>query len=258
MYELALFAGAGGGILGGHLCGFTCIGAVEIEEYPREIIKQRQRDGILPKFPIWDDVCTFKSDNPECTEFFKLLKKHRRKLVLSAGFPCQPYSQSGKRKGNLDERNLWPETKRCIRAIRPKYCVLENVSALLAPFNDGRPAYFGTILRDLAECGYDAKWIVLGGSVAGSCNERKRVWIVASHSNSKFMESVDFFKPQITNPEESFRWQHSRAVCKALSQDDYTRIKRDSDVVAGAMDRLKAIGNGQVPAVVKAAWEMLK
>jgi len=56
MNELALFAGAGGGILGGHLLGWTTVCAVEIEDYPRRVLLARQRDGILPRFPIWDDV----------------------------------------------------------------------------------------------------------------------------------------------------------------------------------------------------------
>jgi len=59
MNELALFAGAGGGILAGHLLGWRTVAAVEIENYPRRVLLQRQADGLLPRFPIWDDICTF-------------------------------------------------------------------------------------------------------------------------------------------------------------------------------------------------------
>jgi DNA (cytosine-5)-methyltransferase 1 len=59
MDELALFAGAGGGILGGILCGFRTVCAVEISAYCREVLLRRQRDGLLPMFPIWDDIRTF-------------------------------------------------------------------------------------------------------------------------------------------------------------------------------------------------------
>ena len=69
MYELSLFAGAGGGILGGKLLGWKCIGAVENEKYPIQILLERQRDGSLDPFPVWDDVCTFGSDNPETKEY---------------------------------------------------------------------------------------------------------------------------------------------------------------------------------------------
>jgi DNA (cytosine-5)-methyltransferase 1 len=78
MNELHLFAGAGGGILGGILLGHTTVCAVEIEPYPRKVLLQRQRDGILPKFPIWDDVCTFDG------------KPWRGSVdVICGGFPCQ-------------------------------------------------------------------------------------------------------------------------------------------------------------------------
>jgi len=81
MNELALFAGAGGGILGGHLLGWRTVAAVEIEDYPRRVLLQRQADGFLPRFPIWDDICTFDG------------KPWRGKVdVISGGFPCQDIS----------------------------------------------------------------------------------------------------------------------------------------------------------------------
>jgi DNA (cytosine-5)-methyltransferase 1 len=78
MNELHLFAGAGGGILGGILLGHTTVCAVEIEPYPRRVLLQRQRDGILPKFPIWDDVTTFDGTPWRGTVD-----------VICGGFPCQ-------------------------------------------------------------------------------------------------------------------------------------------------------------------------
>ena len=84
MRELHLFAGAGGGILGGMLLGHTTVCAVEIEPYCRQVLLQRQRDGILPKFPIWDDVCTFDG------------KTWRGKVdIVAGGFPCQDISSAG-------------------------------------------------------------------------------------------------------------------------------------------------------------------
>ena len=89
MYELALFSGAGGGILGGKLLGWRCIGAVEIEGYPRGVLAARQNDGCLDPFPIWDDITTFRKDNDECRPFFDLLdrKEVKEELVISGGFP---------------------------------------------------------------------------------------------------------------------------------------------------------------------------
>lgn len=87
MYSIHLFAGAGGGILGDSLIGHTPICAVEIEEYPRKVLLQRQLDGVLPAFPIWDDINTFRQDNAECSDFFNRAKEVSRELVVCGGFP---------------------------------------------------------------------------------------------------------------------------------------------------------------------------
>jgi hypothetical protein len=85
--SIHLFAGAGGGILGDILLGHIPICAVEIEEYPRRVLLQRQLDGCLPQFPIWDDVTTFRSDNPDCAGFFARAKEVSGELVICGGFP---------------------------------------------------------------------------------------------------------------------------------------------------------------------------
>jgi DNA (cytosine-5)-methyltransferase 1 len=82
-----LFAGAGGGILGDIILGHTPIGAVEIEEYPRQVMLSRQLDGCLPGFPIWDDVRTFRSDNPQTSGYIRRLKEVSRELAICGGFP---------------------------------------------------------------------------------------------------------------------------------------------------------------------------
>ncbi|HEA67189.1 MAG TPA: DNA cytosine methyltransferase [Desulfobacterales bacterium] len=109
---------------------------------------------------------------------------------------CQPFSVAGKRKGVADDRNMWPETIRIVRLCRPKYVFLENVPGLLSARVDceverkvlGDPSkisvpYFGTILRDLFEVGYDAKWACISAKDCGAPHKRERLWIVA-YSNS--------------------------------------------------------------------------
>jgi len=86
LYTLHLFAGAGGGLLADLLLGHTPIGAVEIEDYPRRVLLQRQLDGILPVFPIWDDVTTFRSDNPETAGFIQRAKEIEE-LAICGRFP---------------------------------------------------------------------------------------------------------------------------------------------------------------------------
>lgn len=168
MRELALFSGAGGGILGGKMLGWRTVCAVEIERYPRNILLQRQRDGILDNFPIWDDVRTFDG------------KPWRGKVdVISGGFPCQDISSAGRGLGiELGERSgLWREYARIIREVRPRYCFVEN-SPMLASRG------LGIVLRDLAALGYDAAWKVLSAGDCGAPHERARMWIVAKDTNS--------------------------------------------------------------------------
>jgi DNA (cytosine-5)-methyltransferase 1 len=163
MNELALFAGAGGGLLATtHLLGWRTVAAVEIDPYRREVLLRRQLDGVLDVFPIWDDCRTFDGE-----PWAGLVD------VVTAGFPCQPFSVAGKRRGADDERNGWPDTIRIIREVRPRYAFLENVPGLLGS------GYFGRVLGDLAEAGFDAEWCVLGADDVGAPHRRKRLWILA-------------------------------------------------------------------------------
>jgi DNA (cytosine-5)-methyltransferase 1 len=164
MNELCLFAGAGGGLLGSKLLGFRTVCYVEREKYCIEILKARIRDGCLDNAPIWDDIKTFDGKPwSGCVD------------IITAGFPCQPFSVAGKRQGADDDRNMWPETIRVIREIRPRFCLLENVPGLLS----GTHGYFGTVLGDLSESGYDARWRIVSAADVGAPHLRKRLWILA-------------------------------------------------------------------------------
>ena len=168
-----LFAGAGGGILADMLLGHIPIGAVEIEKYPREVLLARQEDGILPQFPIWDDVTTFRADNKECAEYIKELQNISNTLVIAGGFPCQDISAAGKGAGIEGKRSgLWKEMARIIDEIRPQYAFMENSPMLTC-------RGLGTVLGDLAEMGYNARWCLLGADDTGAPHRRKRIWILA-------------------------------------------------------------------------------
>jgi DNA (cytosine-5)-methyltransferase 1 len=163
LQELALFAGAGGGILGSMLHGWRTVAAVEIEDYPRRVLLQRQADGILPLFPVWDDINSF-DGHP-----------WRGKIdIITGGFPCQDISCAGKGEGLEGERSgLWFEMARVIREVRPQYVLVEN-----SPLLTGRG--LDQILMDLAALGYDAEWGVLGAHHAGAPHKRDRIWILAN------------------------------------------------------------------------------
>lgn len=241
MNELALFAGAGGGILAGKLLGWKTVCAVEIEPYPRSVLIARQNDGCLPPFPIWDDVRTFDG-------------RPWRGLVdvVSGGFPCQDISVAGKGAGLDGARSgLWSEMRRIIGEVRPQYVFVENSPALTSRG--------GTrVIGDLASMGYMGRNGCLGGFTAGGCSNGERMWIVATATNCAVLESVDVPPYHFTHSEESCRRQFAGAVSAMLSQDDYTSLKRDPHEVAIGMDRLKAIGNGQNPFVAAMAWNALQ
>lgn len=165
MNELALFAGAGGGILGGHLLGWRTVCAVEREPYAACVLMQRQNDGILPPFPIWDDVCTFDG-------------KPWRGLVdvVSGGFPCQDISSAGKGAGiDGDRSGLWREMARIIGEVRPRFVFVENSPLLIS-------RGLAVVISDLAEMGYDAQWCCISASDAGAPHKRDRIWLVACAS----------------------------------------------------------------------------
>lgn len=242
MRELHLFAGCGGGILGGILLGHTTVCAVEIEPYCRKVLLQRQRDGILPKFPIWDDVRTFDG------------KPWRDKVeVVCGGFPCTDIAVCKPDGKGLEgtASGLWHEQKRVISEIRPRYAFIEN-SPMLTVRGGNR------VLSDLTEMGYNCRWGVVGGNSAGLCVDGKRFWLLADASNGKRWTPASVQTRALhTENGTSFRRQFDRAISACSRPDAHATMQRDTDGLARAMDRLKAIGNGQVPAVVKLAWETL-
>ena len=278
MNELALFAGAGGGILAGQLLGWRTVCAVEIEPYPASVLLARQNDGLLPPFPVWDDVRTFDG-------------RPWRGIVdvVSGGFPCQDISVAGKGAGIEGERSgLWSEFARIIREVRPRFAFVENSPALTS-------RGLGRVLGDLAEMGFDAQWGVLGAADVGAPHHRKRIWIVA-HSNGHNSKAgrreqrrrdeqgpssvtssginlanpkgicsgnvADASSQRLQEPKQEAvlrarRGEERRAVTKQGWWAVEPNVGRVAHGVAARVDRLKAIGNGQVPQCAAEAWRLL-
>jgi len=281
--ELHLFAGAGGGILGGMLLGHTTVCAVEIEPYCQKVLLQRQRDGILPKFPIWDDVQTFDGT------------PWRGKVdVICGGFPCQDISAAGKGAGIEGSRSsMWKHMARIIGEVRPKYTFVEN-----SPMLVGRG--LSTVLIDLAQMGYDAKWGIVGAHHVAAPHKRDRIWILATDSNvsrgGTSQRNTDRdrtetkqewkVKPQFelgghgkkeNDVSDSIskrgrsgntEWEDAEDAWKLATNsrdnsrrlgwwDSEPNVGRVANGLANRVDRLKAIGNGQVSAVAELAWRLL-
>ena len=306
--ELALFAGAGGGILGGKLLGWRTICAVEWEPYPASVLCARQNDGILPPFPIWDDVQTF--DGHPWRGIVD---------VVSGGFPCQDISAAGKGAGIDGERSgMWGEMARIICEVRPRFVFVEN-SPMLTSRGLGR------VLGDLASMGFDAKWGVLGAADVGANHQRDRIWIVGKttnttinrpqkQANKQIVESQGWSELQFKQSRDSSQMAYTRCELRSkgntteldsqtqvrtfgavhnkssserqnVSNTDSTQFQRGelskrteseysfacdsrwweaepdvgrmADGLASGVDRLKAIGNGQVPLCAATAWRIL-
>lgn len=161
MNELALFSGAGGGILASYLLGWRTVCAVERDAYAAQVLAQRQNDGILEAFPIWSDITSFDG-------------KPWRGIVdvISGGFPCQDISSAGKGAGIEGERSgLWSEMARIIGEVRPSYVFVENSPMLVS-------RGLTRVISDLAKMGYDAEWARFSASNFGAPHIRDRIWIV--------------------------------------------------------------------------------
>lgn len=274
--ELALFAGAGGGILGGHLLGWKTVCAVEWEPYPASVLCARQNDGLLPPFPVWDDVCTFDG-------------KPWRGIVdvVSGGFPCQDISAAGKGAGIDGERSgMWREMARIIHEVRPKYVFVEN-----SPMLTSRG--LGTVLGDLASMGFDARWGVLGAADVGANHQRDRIWIVGKMADTKgdgsrrelrsvYCADATQWKSEKHGKNQTQQFDNGRQnashtdlsqqqrgslpigiqqknayACDTCWWETEPNVGRVVDGLASGVDRLKAIGNGQVPLCAATAWRIL-
>lgn len=280
--ELALFAGYGGGILGGKMLGWRTVCAVERDAYAAQVLAQRQNDGLLEAFPIWSDVSNFDG-------------KPWRGIVdvISGGFPCQDISAAGKGAGITGERSgLWTEFARIIGEVRPTYTFIENSPMLTIRGLD-------TVFSDLAAHGYDAEWDVISARDIGANHKRDRIWIVAKRrdvlsytehngdgwrqqqqkSAQEAAELADTLptrecrneregevKDDATNADSTGCQKQRRRITnesqyQAIKRRDWWRtepnIRRVVNGCAFRVERLKALGNAQVPLCAATAFNLL-
>lgn len=249
MRELSLFTGAGGGILGSKLLGWKTVGYVEWEPYCQRVIRQRIEDGIFDNAPIFGDIRAFNSEG--YAESYKGLVD-----IITGGFPCQPFSVAGKQLGADDPRNMWPETIRAIRTIRPKYAFLENVAGLLSS------GYWDTIIGDLAEAGYFFTYDIFSGYEFGAPIERKRLFLFCEDARAYKKLRINT-KSNLYNKSTKKISVWSNIIFTALLDDAKSQLpiisgdERIFDGVANRPERFSAIGNGQIPITMAAAFQAL-
>lgn len=149
--------------------GFETVGQCEFADFPTKVLEKQ-----WPDVPRWRDVRTL------TVESFRERTGLETVDCISGGFPCQPHSIAGKRKASSDERDLWPEMRRVISEIKPRWVVAENVRGLLSS-EDGR--FFRGILRDFADMGFNVGWCTYRAADVGAIHARERVAVIA-YSNS--------------------------------------------------------------------------
>jgi DNA (cytosine-5)-methyltransferase 1 len=160
----SLFTGIGGIDLGLERAGMTVRWQVERDPWCQRVLEKHWPN--MPRYKNIEDVGV----DLEPVD------------LICGGFPCQPVSVAAQQKGTDDDRWLWPEFRRVVGLLRPRYVLVENVPGLFTA-NGGHA--FGEVIGDLADLGYDAEWTVLSAADVGAPHLRKRVWIVADSDRDR-------------------------------------------------------------------------
>jgi DNA (cytosine-5)-methyltransferase 1 len=227
---LDLCAGIGGCSLGLEQAGMECKGQVEIEDYCTTILEKH-----WPHVPKWKDIRTLDLTELPATD------------LICGGFPCQPFSSAGRRGGNDDSRYLWPEVFNIVKALRPSWCLFENVTGFIQLGLD-------QALSDLESCGYACQALAIPACSVKAPHKRERVWIIAHAAGVRRVH----YKAQ----NEDNYYRKSIAGFKAFKEDDIFPDDEEQEFarnnfnlrgyygVPFAVDRITALGNAVVPQLV--------
>ena len=210
---LDLFSGIGGFSLGAERNGIETIGFVEKDEFCQKVLKKHWSD-----VPIIDDIRKVNG------------KDFGSATIISGGFPCQPFSVAGKRKGKDDDRYLWDETIRVVAECKPKWFIGENVDGIVNISN-------GTILRqiqeDLEKEGFQVQCLVIPASGIGAWHQRKRIWIIGENvsntNDSRDRTSEHGTERQRNKTDDQGRQGQSQSKPSRHSQDVSNTIGELSD-----------------------------
>lgn len=278
--HFSLFSGIGGIDLAAEWAGFETVGQCEFADFQTKVLEKH-----WPNVQRWRDVRDVTVESIRQSGIQEI-------TLLSGGFPCQPHSLAGKREGSNDERDLWGEFARIISEVRPKWVLGENVPGLFTT-EDGR--YFGRILYDLAQMGYNAGWCSYGAEWVDAPHKRERIFIIA-HPNSKrpqrwkdtgsIIKSTKgreeqferFYSPLLFDTYSKSKLQENKAIKSIGKKRDtwqnYSRQHRGKtsgsywqvsqspilgvdDGVPNRVDRSIAIGNAVVPQQIYPILKMI-
>lgn len=243
---LDLFSGIGGFSLGlERTGGFETVAFCEIEEYPRKVLARH-----WPEVRCYNDVRELNADT--------LARDGIEVDVITGGFPCQDISVAGKRAGISGETRsgLWSEIVRLIDELSPRIIIVENVANLLRGPSEKPGGWFGRVLGDLAERGYDAEWENIPASAVGATHRRERVWVVAYTDEKLRGVMAESFKIRSSNlfAQGLEKGSIHRPDClsvplgRAYANPRGGGIRNDNGIPT-ALDRIGALGNAVVPQI---------
>jgi DNA (cytosine-5)-methyltransferase 1 len=222
MKFISLFAGIGGFDLGLERAGMECVGQVEYNPFCQRVLKKH-----WPHVKLVGDIHDVTESDFGSVD------------LVCGGFPCQPFSQAGKRKGSDDNRYLWPEMLRVIEAYRPAWIIGENVVGIVNMALD-------TVCADLGKIGYNTQCFIIPACAVNAPHRRDRVWIIANANSLRLQEPRAEFETswdrQLVQRRESWGESWREAA---------SRLCRVGNGVPGRVDRLRSIGNAVVPQVVE-------
>ena len=239
----SLFSGIGGFDLAAEWMGWENIFHCEWMPFPRKILNY-----YWPKSISYENICT--------TDF----SIHRGQIdILTGGFPCQPYSTAGKRKGKEDERHLWPEMLRAIREIAPTWVVGENVRGLI---NWSKGLVFNEVQSDLEAEGYEVFPVLLPAAGVGAPHRRDRIWFVAyslckRHPRPSGTRIEENKRGSIHNENRKHSWENKKTDWNNWPNQPYVLLRNNG--FPGGLDNktfssirresIKGGGNAIVPQV---------
>lgn len=246
--HLSLFSGIGGLDLAAEMAGFRTVGQCEWADYPTKVLEKH-----WPDVPRWRDIRTLTKES-----FYE--RTGRTTVdVVSGGFPCQPFSVAGKRRGKEDDRYLWPEMLRVISELRPTWVVGENVAGIVNMALD-------QVYSDLENEGYSVQAFIIPACAVDAPHRRDRCAIVAHynevrcdlrgfegkrvHRNTPRHE-IDSSSEDVAHA-ESIRLQRVRSCGEQIGipRPEKAQSERRCDVLSDTDNRSRSLwGNWELPAV---------
>lgn len=239
--HLSLFSGIGGLDLAAEMAGFTTVGQCEWADYPTKVLEKH-----WPDVPRWRDIRTLTGGS------FYDRTGLRTVDVVSGGFPCQPFSVAGKRRGKEDDRYLWPEMLRVISELRPTWVVGENVAGIVNMALD-------QVYADLENASYTVQAFVIPACAVDAPHRRDRCAIIAYHDSTGLQAQRT--KQQTAGASgvctdvaytENVRLQRERSGGDQVSRARHEKEKseRCCDVLSDTDNRSRSLrGNWELPAV---------